>query len=196
MVRVERQIPFVGFAIGDTSIFAAVEQGGMDHESDESLMTRVTRGDRPAYEALYARWRKPLFRFLCRRTGCLRTAEEALQETWLRVYRYRASYDRARRFKSWLFTIAANCGRDAWPAAQEAPLFIEPLQDEPHDLRDRLLEGLARLDPEERRLLLLATEGFDGPEIAAMLGISAGAVRMRLSRARQRMREQLGGPHA
>jgi RNA polymerase sigma-70 factor (ECF subfamily) len=167
----------------------------MDHEPDEDLMARVMREDRLAYEALYARWRKPLFRFLCRRTGCLGTAEEALQETWLRVYRHRATYDRRRRFKSWLFAIAANCGRDAWPA-RPVPLFIEPQHDEPHDLRDRLLEGLALLDPEERRLLLLAVEGFDGPEIATMLGISPGAVRMRLTRARQRMREQLGGPHA
>jgi RNA polymerase sigma factor (sigma-70 family) len=193
---VELQFFQDGFASGDTSGFAPVEQAGMRDEPDESLMDRVTRGDRGAYEALYARWRKPLFRFLCRRTGCLGTAEEAHQETWLRVYRYRATYDRGRRFKSWLFAIAANCGRDAWPAASEAPLSIEPSQDEPHDLRDRLLEGLARLDPEERRLLLLSVEGFDGPEIAAMLGISAGAVRMRLSRARQRMREQLGGSDA
>jgi RNA polymerase sigma factor (sigma-70 family) len=164
-------------------------------DDDESLMGRVATGDRAAYEALYARWKDPIFRFLARRTGARAAAEEAHQETWLRVYRHRGSYDRRRPFRSWLFAIAANCGRDTW--RPEPELFaIEPRADEPSDLRDRIVQGLGRLDPDDRRLLLLSVEGFDGPEIAEMLGIGAGAVRMRLTRARGRLREVLGGPDA
>lgn len=168
----------------------------MDDASDEALMMRVVREDRRAYERLYERWRKPVFRFLYRRTGARTAAEEAHQETWLRVHRYRASFDGRRSFKSWLFAIAANCGKDAWRATSPEAVCVsdfelEPAADEPHDLRERVLEGLGQLDPEDRRLLLLAVEGFDGPEIAAMLGIGAGAVRMRLSRARAKIRERL-----
>lgn len=170
----------------------------MSVEGDEELMVRVQRGDRRAYEELYARFRLPIFRFLHRRTGSPSAAEEAHQETWLRVYRHRDRYNPALRFRSWLFAIAANCGRDAYrpgEVADEAPeLVLEP--DEPSDLRVRLLEALSRLDPEDRSLLLLAAEGFDGPEIASMLGIGAGAARMRLSRARQRIRAAVGGTDA
>lgn len=164
-------------------------------QDDEALMTRVMADDRAAYELLYARWREPVFRFLLRRTGARSLAEEAHQETWLRVYRFRHRFDRSRLFRSWVFTIAANCGRDSF--RPEPELFVLPLAPgEPHDLRDRLVEGLGALDPEERRLLLLAGEGFEGPEIASMLGIGAGAVRMRLHRARERLRAALGGSDA
>lgn len=154
-------------------------------------MVRVAAEDRGAYEALYARWRGPVFRFLTRRTGSLAAAEEAHQEAWLRVYRYRHGYDPGRPFRSWLFAIAANCGRDAArPDPQLLRLPLEPT--DPFDLRDQLVTALGALDPDDRKLLLLAVEGFSGPEIAEMLDLGAGAVRMRLHRARQRVREALG----
>ncbi|MEZ4236998.1 MAG: sigma-70 family RNA polymerase sigma factor [Myxococcota bacterium] len=156
-------------------------------------MARVARDDRAAYEALYARWREPVFRFLLRRTGSRAAAEEAHQEAWLRVYRFRARFDPRRAFKGWLFTIAANCGRDAW--RPEPELFALPLAPgDPHDLRDKLLSALGVLPDDDRKLLLLAVEGFTGPEIAQMTNLGAGAVRMRLTRARQQVRGPSGGP--
>ncbi|MEQ1566979.1 MAG: sigma-70 family RNA polymerase sigma factor [Myxococcota bacterium] len=167
----------------------------MIDEPDESLMQRVARGERDAYDALYARWSGPVFRFLLRRTGARGTAEEALQETWLRVYRFRDRFDPTRSFRSWVFTIAANCGRDAHRPEPEV-FAIEPVDGEPTDLRHRLVWGLARLDPDDRKLLLLTVEGFDSVEIGSMLGVGSGAVRMRLSRARERLRAAVGGVDA
>jgi RNA polymerase sigma-70 factor (ECF subfamily) len=159
--------------------------------ADELLMARVAADDRGAYDELYARYRGPVYRFLARRTGSLAAAEEAHQEAWLRVYRYRHGYDAARPFRSWLFAIAANCGRDA--ARPDPALYHLPLEPgDPFDLRDQLVSALGALEAEDRKLLLLAVEGFNGPEIAQMLDLGAGAVRMRLHRARQRVREALG----
>jgi RNA polymerase sigma factor (sigma-70 family) len=173
------------------------------HESDEGLMAAVKQGDRSAYDALYARWKVPIFRFLHRRTGTRLAAEDAHQETWIRVYRFRANFQPGRSFKSWLFAIAANCGHDAWlPTSHESgfdpELRLTTAPGDPTDRRLRLLQGLSRLDPDDRKLLLLAIEGFDGPEIGSLLGIGAGAVRMRLSRARERIRQALddGGSDA
>lgn len=166
-------------------------RGRAEPASDEALMARVAQGQRWAYDELYARYRAPIFRFLTRRTGTRAAAEEAHQETWLRVYRYRSRYDPGRPFRSWLFAIAANCGRDA--ARPDPALHHLPLEPgDPMDLRDQLVSALAAVDAEERRLLLLAAEGFTGPEIAQMLGLGAGAVRTRLYRARQRVREAIG----
>lgn len=167
----------------------------MDDEADEALMTGVARGDRGAYDILYRRWKDPVFRFLCRRTGARSAAEEAHQEVWLRVYRFAGRYQAGRPFRSWLFAIAANCGRDAVRPQPELFGFV-PAGDEPADLGLRVATALARLDADERRLVLLTIEGFDGPELAEMLGIGAGAARMRLSRARQRLRELIGGGDA
>lgn len=157
---------------------------------DEELMAVVQEGDRPAYEALYARWRDPLFRFLLRRTGAVETAEDALQETWVRVYRFRENYDVKRSFRSWLYTIAANAGRDA--ARPQREIFYLPADvGDSSELRDLLVSALHALEPDDRRLLLLVIEGFTPAEVAEMLGIAAGTARMRLSRARARVRENL-----
>jgi RNA polymerase sigma factor (sigma-70 family) len=162
-----------------------------DGRTDEQLMACVAAEDRGAYDELYARWRGPVFRFLARRTGSLAAAEEAHQEAWLRVYRHRHRYDAMRPFRAWLFTIAANCGRDT--ARPDPTLHRLPLEaGDPFDLRDQLVTALGALDPADRKLLLLSAEGFSGPELAEMLELGAGAVRMRLHRARQRVREALG----
>jgi RNA polymerase sigma-70 factor (ECF subfamily) len=166
-----------------------------ESESDEALMVRVQADDRDAYVLLHGRWRERLFAFLLRRCGARSEAEEALQETWLRVYRWRQRYDRSRPFRPWIFAIATNAGRDAYrPEPHLFELDVQP--GEPGGLRDLVVSALAALDADDRRLLLLAIEGFEGPEIAQMLGITAGAVRVRLSRARARVRAAVRGQDA
>ena len=89
-------------------------------------MVLVQCDDRAAYEQLFTRWSPPLFRFLGRRTGALEQAEEAHQETWLRVYRWRKRYDPKRPFRPWIYTLAANAGRDAM--RPQPALFRLPAQ--------------------------------------------------------------------
>jgi RNA polymerase sigma-70 factor (ECF subfamily) len=165
-----------------------------DPRSDERLMTQVQAGDRRAYESLYARWRDRTFAFLFKRTGGRVEAEEAHQETWIRVYRWRARYDGQRPFKPWLYAIAANAGRDASRPRPEL-FLLEEQPGEPHGLRDLVVTALQMLEGEDRKVLLLTIEGFDAPEIATMLGTTPGAVRSRLHRVRERMRAAVGGAH-
>jgi len=166
-------------------------RGRLDEWSDEALMVRVACSERAANEELYARYKRPVFSFLCRRTGTRAAAEEAHQETWLRVYRFRDRFDRTRRFKAWLFAIAANCGHDAVrPDPTLFELVLEPA--DPVDLRDRLVSALSAVRPEDRTVLLMAAEGFTAPEIAEALDLSPGAVRTRIYRARRQVRESVG----
>jgi RNA polymerase sigma-70 factor (ECF subfamily) len=168
----------------------------MDEDpSDEELMASVGSGNREAYDRLYSRWRRPVFAFLVRRTGTRAAADDAFQDTWLRVYRSRATFDPRRKFKPWLFAIAAHAGIDA---VTRDPLLLElaPEADEPENLRDLLSGALEALSPEDRRLLLLGAEGFDSREIGKMLDLQPGTVRVRLHRARQRVRAALGVPDA
>jgi RNA polymerase sigma-70 factor, ECF subfamily len=163
--------------------------------SDEELMRRVQAGDRGAYERLYGRWRQPVFAFLVRRTGSRVRADDAHQEAWLRVFRSARTFDLRRSFRSWLFAIAANAGTDA--TRREADLLqLSPEPNEPEGLRERLDHALDAIGADDRKLLLLAVEGFDSAEIGAMLGIQAGTVRVRLHRARERVRQIVGLPDA
>jgi RNA polymerase sigma-70 factor (ECF subfamily) len=81
--------------------------------SDEQLVERYRTGDTPAFEELVRRHHDDLIRFLVRLTGNRAVAEDAFQETFLQVHLSAESFDTSRRFKPWLFTIAANKGRDA-----------------------------------------------------------------------------------
>jgi len=166
-------------------------------------MARLKADDPAAFDELWARWRHRIFQFLLRRTGSRQHAEDAFQRTWLKVYKYRHSYDETRPFRAWLFRIAANAGHDARRA--DGDLFYLPpeaLEDvrwatgrNPYELRDLAARALRQLSKQDRRILLLTIEGFSSPEIAEMLGMNQVTVRVRLHRARHQVRADLGGPH-
>ena len=84
-----------------------------DTPSDEDLVIRYRRGETPAFEELVRRHHDDLIRFLVRLVGNRAVAEDAFQETFLQVHLSADTFDATRRFKPWLFTIAANKGRDA-----------------------------------------------------------------------------------
>lgn len=81
--------------------------------TDEELVSDYRAGDHAAFEQLVRRHHDDLMRFLVRLVGNRAVAEDAFQETFLQVHLSAETFDTARRFKPWLFTIAANKGRDA-----------------------------------------------------------------------------------
>lgn len=81
--------------------------------SDEELVSAYRGGDAASFEELVRRHHDDLIRFLIRLTGNRAVAEDAFQDTFLQVHLSAESFDTSRRFKPWLFTIAANKGRDA-----------------------------------------------------------------------------------
>ena len=77
--------------------------------SDDSLMTRYARGDAAAFEQLYARHEAALYRFVRRLLGpsLAAQADEAFQDTWLRVVHARERWEpQGATFRTWLFTLA------------------------------------------------------------------------------------------
>jgi len=92
---------------------------------DRQLLQRHLEGDQGAFAALIHRYRKELYNFLVRFTGDATLAEDVFQETFLQLHLSAAVFDPSRRLKPWLFTIAANKGRDALRSRsrrQAAPL--------------------------------------------------------------------------
>ena len=81
--------------------------------SDEELLQLHLAGQKGAFEALVERRGGELYRFLYRFLGDRTLADDVLQETFLQVHMSADRFDPGRRFKPWLFTIAANKARDA-----------------------------------------------------------------------------------
>lgn len=107
----------LGAAASDTSghprrMTAPADQSRRER-TDEELVADYRRGDSPAFELLIRRHHDDLMRFLVRLVGNRTVAEDAFQETFLQVHVSAETFDTTRRFKPWLFTIAANKGRDA-----------------------------------------------------------------------------------
>ena len=84
-----------------------------DQRTDEQLLEAYRKGDSAAFPTLIHRYHDDLLRFLIRLSGNRMVAEDAFQETFLQVHLSADSFDVTRRFKPWLFTIAANKARDA-----------------------------------------------------------------------------------
>lgn len=84
----------------------------MAHRSDEQLLEAYRNGDTDSFRTLIQRHQEDLLRFLVRLTGDRQSAEDVFQETFLQVHISADTFDATRRFKPWLFTIAANKARD------------------------------------------------------------------------------------
>lgn len=80
--------------------------------TDEELLERYRRGDRAAFRTLIERYHDELLRFLIRLLGDRTAADDVFQDTFLQVHLSADMFDVQRRFRPWLFTIAANKGRD------------------------------------------------------------------------------------
>lgn len=94
------------------------EQGAVPVEipvadrSDEQLLSDHIAGDSAAFEELVSRYRNEMLHFLIRFLGSRAAAEDVFQDTFLQVHLVAESFDSSRRFKPWLYTIAANKARD------------------------------------------------------------------------------------
>lgn len=174
----------------------------MDGVLDEILAERAAAGDMEAFEDLVDRHRMAVYRLARSVTGNHHDADDAAQETFLRLYRSLASYDPGRPFKPWLKRIAYNtslntvrAGRsrsrnlvegDLPEVADQAPRQSERMEARQSAAKvDHVVQNL----PSELRatLLLRAVEGMSYRDIATAMGVKIGTVMSRLSRAREQV---------
>ena len=171
--------------------------------SDAELVERVRQGDRDAYAPLIVRYRLRFGRYAFHLLGNEYDAEEALQDAFFRAYR---SIDRCRRpdrFGAWLFSIVVNCCRTAAvrrgrDAARQASLDAADLVEPPRAMegavsQEEIHQALAALVPEQREAFLLKyVEELSYEEMVALTGAGESALKMRVKRACERLRELLG----
>ncbi len=173
--------------------------------SPEQLLARARAGDRAAFDALVRSLHGRVFAYALRALGDEAAAVDVAQETFVRAWRYRASFDPgAGSARAWLFAIAANRVREAGRARGRAALDLEAAEGVPAgdpDALEALARGALRAEvaravaalPQEQRevvsLKYLAELSF--PEVARALGCSVGAAKMRALRARDALARAL-----
>ena len=112
--RVSGRVPRRSHALTDSqeAHLDAVPAPGDARKTDEELLVAYRSGDRAAFAALVERYRSDLVQFLHRFLNSRAAAEDVFQDAFLQVHLSADSFDADRRFKPWLYTIAANKARD------------------------------------------------------------------------------------
>ena len=170
--------------------------------TDEALMRAVRDGDLAKLGPLFERYHVPLFDFLTRMTGDRAAAEDLVQDIFMRILKYRATFRDVGSFETWLFRIARNARADYFRTRRRS----EPLDDEAMEQPDaipgparqleadrdriRLRRALLLLREDKRELIVLARyQDMKYERIAELLGIEVGTVKVRIHRAVRELRE-------
>jgi len=176
---------------------ALVQQSGVSaYDEDVVYVERYLRGDRLAFEHLYAKYYDKIYAIA---KGILLNSEEAsdaVQEVFTLVYRNISRFDRRARFSTWLFRIAVNRSiqearknRNKWRFVELNEALTRSVQDEEQHVDPRIHRSLARLNPNDRAMLtLFYWENLSLEQIAQSLRCSTNAAKTRLYRARERFR--------
>jgi RNA polymerase sigma-70 factor (ECF subfamily) len=186
------------------------------HVTDEALMIRFQQGDRAAFAALVKKHKSPLYNFALRQLRAKTTAEDVVQETFVRVVMNAADFKHEARFTTWLYTIARNLcidqlrkgalrkhpSLDARQSQDEGgPTLGEQTADSRAnverdatggELRQRIASAVETL-PDDQKEVFLMREVANLPfkEIADITGVPENTVKSRMRYALERLQAAL-----
>jgi RNA polymerase sigma-70 factor (ECF subfamily) len=171
--------------------------------SDAAIVERVLAGDGDAYALLVARYRDRYARFAVHMLGNREDAEEALQDALVRGYRSLARCEDPEKFGSWLMQILINrCrtaggrrGRRERTFVHDEVAMLGAATGHPAEQRawrEEIQRALEQIDPLQREAFLLKhVEDLSYEEMAELTGVGVSALKMRVKRACDRLRELL-----
>jgi len=177
----------------------------MDHDEDVKLMLAFQQGDERAFDGLYRKHAPSLARYFWRLTFSTPLSEEMVQETFLKIHRYKASYQPRAGFKTYLYMVARSILLNNWKGVRNARQEDEldgdgvaaddgPLDDvlSRRETLRHVQDALAEL-PERQAsaLLLVRSEGMSYEDAARALEMSVPALKSLLNRARNQLIEKV-----
>ncbi len=186
----------------------------MKQLSDEDLMELFQAGNESAYNLLFERYKKRIYHFLFRYTHNEGDSEDLLQETFMRVYRSKHSYNRIAKFSTWLYTIALNLAKthykkktrmemvsfhtDEGQQSFEVTDMLEDRDLEPDRMYQKrtvvryIEKALQRISTDFREVLVLRDiQGLSYEEISEVTGFPMGTVKSKLNRGRVQLQQLL-----
>ena len=176
---------------------------------ERALLSAAIQGEQSAYSQLVRRYQKMVLSIALEITGSREDAEEAVQDTFLKAFRYLPGYRGDSSFKTWLYRIARTTALDQLrrkriqtvsPDIAGAPAMQIPepganslqvmIRDERTDLIKKAMKQLVQADEAALKLFYFHDQSIE--EISTTMGWTVSNTKSRLSRARQRLRIVLG----
>lgn len=181
------------------------------NNKSKSFVLRFKSGDKDAFSRVYKKFRKPILNYIVCKLRNRDIAEELTQEVFLKVYRFRESFDPQFEFSTWLWTIARNTLSDWFRKNRQASILEEGISGLSLDLEDVpsqnpnpehvfietadqevLVQMMSVLtDLQKKALFMRLIHRLPYHEIASQLNLSLSAVKSVLHRARSTLLTQL-----
>lgn len=169
--------------------------------SEDQLINGCIVGDRKTQQSLYNRYAPKMFSVCLRYAKDYHSAEDILQDGFVKVFKYISKFRREGSFEGWLRRIFVNTAIEhlrksinLYPIVDENDRPIDILDDTVYDQLDHqdLLNMVQSLSPGYRTIFnLYVIEGYSHKEIAKMLDISEGTSKSQLARSRQLLQKKV-----
>lgn len=166
---------------------------------EAQLIRQAMLGHAAALETLVERYYSAIYAFCCRRVGCPALGADLCQDAFMKMVEHLPAYREQGYFKSWLFTIAANCCRDALRKKRPAADLDETLADPAAPFEERaenallIKKALGALPGTQREAVILRYyHGFTVQEIARVQRMPAATAKTRLYRGLKKLKQILG----
>jgi len=180
-------------------------------QTDEKLIEDFLAGDDSAFEKLLKRYLKPIYNFLYQLAKNQAVVDDLVQETFIKAWKYISKFDRDKKFKVWIFTIAKNTAYDFFKKKKSTPFSFfrnddgsnkleeineeKPLPDEileKKDLTNLIGEKLSEIPRKYRSILILYyKEDFSLLEISEILKRPYNTVKSQHKRALVALKNKL-----
>jgi RNA polymerase sigma-70 factor (ECF subfamily) len=182
--------------------------------SDEELILEFQKNNtEAAFSILVQRYKNPLTNFVFRFLGDYEACADVVQETMIKVYRYKDSYSSVAKFSTWVYTIAGNLARTEYRRQRRRNIFsindygeehkTYDLPDESYrpdvitdsGIKDEIIQkALLKVKETYREAVILRDiQGMSYEEISEILGVNEGTVKSRINRGRAQLQELLKG---
>ena len=168
----------------------------MSDTDETELITRASRGDADAFEALVNTYYEVMFKMAYKWCGNRRDAEDITQEACIKFARGISSYKGGSKFTSWLYVLVTNTAKDWYKSQNRHPEGSELLesmvadqdQTEGRLYARQVLEEVYKLPEAERdSLLLVMGQGLTHKEVADLSGVKESTVSWRIHEARKKL---------
>ena len=177
--------------------------------SDEELILEFQRNNTTkAFEILVERYKNPLTNYVFRFLGDYQTCVDVVQETMIKVFRYKDTYNSIAKFSTWIYTIAGNLARTEYQRRKRRKLFsidsygaekdeTFEIPDESYrpdtitdsGIKDKIIQdALLKVSDSYREVVILRDiQNLSYEEIAEIKGLAVGTVKSRINRGRAQL---------
>jgi RNA polymerase sigma-70 factor (ECF subfamily) len=177
-------------------------------QSDNDIISLVLKGDHNAYGELVSRYQNYVFTLALRIVKNREDAEEVAQDSFIKAYKYLADFKGASKFSTWLYTIVNNTGisflrkKKLTVHSLDNEKVFEAADNQDSGMRSNVVEqksrqnmvntAIALLSPDDAQIISLFYKAEQSlEETASILGIEINAAKVRLHRARSRLKQKM-----